>query len=474
MIGKAETAERAGPEALEGVLDESPVSAREIAISLGCLALAFGIGIRAITSGLWLDETGTYWVIRDGLGSVFNRCPLGSVAYYVAAWAGSLLRPIAGFETALRLPSVLATMAAGWLLFQLGRRLLGRRAALIAVVAFFCLYDVASAMLDARPYALGLLLLLASMFSLVKWLDSSDWRYAILYVAASALLVYTHYLLVLGLAPQLVYAWREKHKMLLLWVGVAVLCLPLAIPLLTLYHARQEHAYLPKPVPLDLFRALAPPTMTATIFLAAILGRASRRLTTSVPRIFLMVWAFFPPVILFAVSYFHDFSLFLPRYCLSSAPAIALLAGWILSRISPAWLASMILLAGFVFAYGGAIANRGGDDWRAADAMINAQFSPNDVVLVASGFAEATPQEINRSDAFFAPQVAYPIPKFGRLPASPIPTALPADFGGAKHVLLLVFDFQMQYADWNAQKLPGCHERLLGRFGRLQVIRFDR
>src|SRR5262252_6737900 len=45
------------------------------------------------TSSFWLDETATYWVVKDGIGGVLTR-PMywsgQSPLYYVTAWAAFL------------------------------------------------------------------------------------------------------------------------------------------------------------------------------------------------------------------------------------------------------------------------------------------------------------------------------------------------------------------------------------------------
>lgn len=222
----------------------------EAALSYGSLLLAFVLVVRGIASSLWLDETATYWVIKDGLNNLFPRAwewTGASALYDLTAWASHFLAPVIGFEVALRLPSVLATVVAVYLIYQLGRRLADRRAGLLSAIAFLCIYQVAFAAIDARPYALGLALLLASSLYFLKFLESPKLLYAIVYVAASALVVYTHYLLALGLVAQLIYGWCHRRKLASLWLAVGALCLPLSGHVLNLYNTRKAHSFTPPP-----------------------------------------------------------------------------------------------------------------------------------------------------------------------------------------------------------------------------------
>jgi len=443
-------------------------------ISLGAVLV---LSARAVSGSLWLDETATYWVVKDGLGNLFSRAwewPGASAVYDLTAWAGNLLTPVFGLEPALRLPSVLSAVLAALLLFRLGQRLIGRRAALIAVTAFFCIYDVAFAVIDARPYALGLALLTGSAYALVRFLDTADRRYAIVYVATSALLVYTHYLLALGLIAQLIYAWSDRRKLAPYWAAIGVLCLPLAGHAWSLYQTRGAHFFASAPEFPALVRAAAPTALAAAVFLGAIFGGASQPVGRPIPRALLLVWGLLPPTLLFLAALLSDTPLFVARYYLAAAPALALLAGWLLSRTTRAGPACAVLAAVFACLYGSATSRHGVEDWRAASAAINAQAASGDPVLVASGFVEATPRDINRRDVLFSPQMAYPVPNMIRLPERPTESALPADFGGAAHVFLLCYEFQMPYAQWAAARLPGYRAQKVASFGPLDLIRFDK
>ncbi|MGA3019999.1 MAG: glycosyltransferase family 39 protein, partial [Bryobacteraceae bacterium] len=160
----------------------------EVTAACVSLLLAFVFAARAIASSLWLDETATYWVVKDGLRDVLTRCwewTGASAPYDLLAWFSSFLTPVTGIEPALRLPSLVAMAIATVLVYQLGRYIADRRTGLLGAVAFLCIHPVAFAAIYARPYALGLALLVASMLYFLKWLDSPRRLYAVIYVIAS-------------------------------------------------------------------------------------------------------------------------------------------------------------------------------------------------------------------------------------------------------------------------------------------------
>jgi hypothetical protein len=450
----------------------------EAVLAYGSLLLAFALAVRGISYSLFMDEAGTYWVIQGGIKNLFSRAwewPGASAVYDLAAWASHFLAPLIGLEPALRLPSVIATVAAALLIYQLGLLLADRRTGLLSVIAFLCIFEVSFAAIDGRPYALGVALLAASMLYFLKFLDSPRRLYAMLYILASVLLVYTHYLLALGLVAQLIPGWRNRRRLAPVWLAIGALCLPLSGHLLDLYHARLTHAFAPAPELSALLRAVAPPALVAAVFLTAILADRPAVQSLRIPRLFLLVWAFFPPAFLFLVSTFTDTSLFHPRYLLGAAPALALLAGYSLSRMAPVGVASVVLLLAHAITFWSISPYHALEDWRGAMDAVNAQAAPEDPVLVASGFVEATPDEINRRDVLFSPQLAYPISHMFRLPHTPSRSALPADLNGVKRLFLVgSYDPQRQYVYLLGERLPGYRAQQIGSFGEVFVTRFDK
>jgi mannosyltransferase len=136
---------------------------------LAILILMVALWLLPLRRSLWVDEAGTYWTIKDGLQETLHRALRyqgQSPLYYVLTW----LTLAAGgrSEWTLRLPSILAAGGAAFLLYRLGVLLFDRQTGLMAVIALVGLRGVVFAATNARPYALGLLLLVGAALALVR------------------------------------------------------------------------------------------------------------------------------------------------------------------------------------------------------------------------------------------------------------------------------------------------------------------
>src|SRR6266446_3069597 len=144
-------------------------------------------------SSLGLDETGNWWVAKSGLRAAATaRMGLwpGSLAYDLVVMAA---RRIGGDnEIVLRLPSVFAMAGTAFLLYGLGRRMIGPLAGMFACLAFVSMRDVIYQASNLRPYSLALYCLVGAMLALVNWLDAGGLRHAVTYATLAALTVYFH------------------------------------------------------------------------------------------------------------------------------------------------------------------------------------------------------------------------------------------------------------------------------------------
>ncbi|MCX6626780.1 MAG: glycosyltransferase family 39 protein, partial [Candidatus Solibacter sp.] len=87
-----------------------------------------------VRSSFWLDETGTFWIIKDGLANLVARSAYWSgqsPLYYLTAWAALIAGGRA--EWVMRLPSLAALMVAAWLFYRLAQRLFDTATARLAV-----------------------------------------------------------------------------------------------------------------------------------------------------------------------------------------------------------------------------------------------------------------------------------------------------------------------------------------------------
>jgi hypothetical protein len=178
------------------------------------------------------DELFTYEVAtRPGLGDVMDgvRSPLEITPplYFVLAWAAA---KVADPTFMLRLPSLLAGVALIPLVYALGLRTVGRRAALagaaLSAIAPLAVFYSA----EARAYMVMAFLVTASTWALLEALRSkrSAWWVAFALAAAGAL--YAHYTAVFPLAAQGAWAlWYHRDRLrplVISYAAVAVAYLP--------------------------------------------------------------------------------------------------------------------------------------------------------------------------------------------------------------------------------------------------------
>jgi len=452
-----------------------------------------------ISSGFWLDETGTWWIVKDGPAEAIHRALSWSgqsPLYYLVVWFAS--RILGHSDIALRIPSVLATAGTLWFLYRLAARLIDRSAA--PVVCFFFVCATSFFAIDARPYALGLLCLTASVWALVKWLDRNRPRDAALYVVGAALVVYTHVILSAGMLAGLAYAVvrLRKQPRRLAWLvlsqaAIAVLCLPVASECLAFYATRGNHAFLPRPAAAELLPLLVPLSLAGvvilitwfgmTVFGEARIGPAFQSSTA----VLILIWALFPPSFLFLVSTRTDVHVFVERYCSSAFPGQAMVAGALLASIRPAVIrnALIVTVAAITLMTQSKMAfpNHGNDDWRDGLAFLK-QEAGNAPVLLVSPFTEGvgfdTLHDPKLREILFAPEVRYGEPPRSIrvphiFPAGEIPALEKATEGihGERRLYLIDDRPDWSYEQWLLkQHRTHCETETTGStFGYVKIAR---
>jgi Dolichyl-phosphate-mannose-protein mannosyltransferase len=178
------------------------------------------------------DELFTYEVAtRPGLGGVIDgvRSPLEITPplYFVLAWASA---KVADPTFMLRLPSLLAGVALIPLVYSLGTRTVGRRAALagasLAAIGPLAVFYSA----EARAYMVMAFLVAASTWALLEALRDGRRAWWVAFVAAAAGALYAHYTAVFPLAAQGAWAlWYHRDRLrppLIAYAAVLVAYLP--------------------------------------------------------------------------------------------------------------------------------------------------------------------------------------------------------------------------------------------------------
>ena len=218
-------------------------AARRLPLSPAVLAVlaltALGGGLRAVVAhqSIFADELSTYWIsVSHGLGGVLKLLySTGRIQHaeitpplsFVASW---LTTRLGSSPELLRLPALLAGTATIPLVYAVGLRTVGRRAALLAAALttlspFMIYYST-----EARAYGLLIFLVLGSTLSMLLAVDTGRRRYWALYAVCSAAAFYTHYTCVFVLGVQLVWLlWTERglwRPALLANAGAALLVVP--------------------------------------------------------------------------------------------------------------------------------------------------------------------------------------------------------------------------------------------------------
>jgi hypothetical protein len=188
-------------------------------LAVGALTLlALGLRLTGIGDSLFGDELFLYSAVHDqSLHEIYvtvreaeKTPPLGFLLGWLFARGGHA-------DVLVRVPSLLASVAAVPLVFALGARTVGRPAALVAAAwlalsPFQVFYGS-----ETRVYAQVTTFVLLSTLALLLAVEDGRRRWWVLYAAAAAAAVYSHYIAVMILAPQAAWAlwthrarWREQ------------------------------------------------------------------------------------------------------------------------------------------------------------------------------------------------------------------------------------------------------------------------
>lgn len=414
-------------------------------------AAIFRLWIMGMSSSLWLDETGTYWSVYKGVRAAISRSQFwpGQNALFMSIEA-SMVRIAGRSEISLRLPSLLAGVAAVYLVFRFGTHLFDQESGLLAATMFVSLHELWRSLPTARPYAFALLVSLGSITHLVQWMDRGLNRNAVGYALTTALIPYFHYAFAVCYLVLAIYIlYRLRTGSAVTWVramAVSAVIFLLLLPLV--WHAIYRKHLSPTSFSVwtgtprleDFINAFIHPVLAAGIFLGVLTGwaldqkayciRASA--ISRATRVLLLTWVTVPIVTLFLVSELTPYKCFIPRYYMVAFPALSLLIGWLI-RILPETVrvtvsACVVLSALLSFTGLHARVAPHAEDWRTAAQAIRAAHLSNDTpVLVRSGLVETSKVtrdlEISPDSPLLSPLSKYPVPGHVFL----LPYALSAD-----------------------------------------------
>jgi Dolichyl-phosphate-mannose-protein mannosyltransferase len=178
---------------------ESSLSKLIYLFAAGAGVVGTAVRIYGFDRSLWLDEFGTLWTIEGSFSQLIERVNAfqgQSLSYYSVAWL--FVHVLGESEFTLRLLSLLLGVATACGIYVLGGLLYGKNAGLISASLIWLSSPMIRSSVDARPYALALLLATIMFYGFARTARSGDRLGRGLFVAGGVGLFTTHYVLILG------------------------------------------------------------------------------------------------------------------------------------------------------------------------------------------------------------------------------------------------------------------------------------
>jgi hypothetical protein len=382
-----------------------------------------------LARGFWVDEAGAYWIAHGGWTHVWDQLQIYPGQSVIYAYVSSLfVTDGPRMEVLFRLPSVAGMLLVAWLLYDLTERIAGNGTGWLAIVPLACTGTIIETATNARPYALGVAVVLLSFRSLRKWVHEGTRKQLILYCASSVLVVYFHYLFALIFVVQAVYLIAAH------WIGrslsgVRILgatcfvgfgALPLVWQFLTIVHQSStwKTTALPTAVTaVSFFPIQVLMTAGMGLILFFLLHREwfrSIQPIASDDLVLLITWVLLGPAVLFVGARITSYALFATRYLIYALPPCFILLAWGIVQIVNlrARFALTLAIALNAALYVGSVGST--NEWRTPLAIAQTIGGANTPILLRSGFVESGKldwkSEPQPGSYLFAPLLAYPVP----------------------------------------------------------------
>lgn len=308
-----------------------------------------------IDCSLWLDETSSFWIIKDGFGSAidksmhyFGQSPL---YYLIMHFLYSLL----GFsETIFRLPSLIFLIFSEVLIYKIAKRILGVQTALFAPLLLILNAQILFQSINMRPYTLALFFSLLSIYYLFKFIEKPSVNF--LPVSLSFLLsVYFHYLfagicivyLSILLANKKIF---DKNILLYAAISLIIICIGLYPLIEQMFILTKEGATKSLGPNLDLYTLFVDfastsiylhPLLILSLALPLIIikkilkNRTSLNVKFSKKYLFiLIVWSMSPYVLYYIIYQITGYIVWQDRFFIWSYPAHCILFIYLLNLIN--------------------------------------------------------------------------------------------------------------------------------------------
>jgi len=374
------------------------------------LAICLGrMWVMPLPSSFWLDEAATVMLAQHPDDASFNVAPqLSATIYNSLPRAVHLM--VGDSEIDYRLPSLILAALALWIIGRIAARLIAPEAAWFAVFACLAIEDFDFFAIDVRPYALGIFVVSASIWMLVRWLDSGKWLDAAFFALFAGLLWRVHLAYWTFYPVYLIYALvrlaqRERRATwiqgIAVFAAVGVSLIPVAFDALALFHNAGTHIVAPVTSGRYFVTTLAWKQIAGAFAGALAAGILCRRQHADRPAAtalaLVALWWLGMPLLLFGMARLSGTGIFLARYSSPALPGAALAATAAAAMFLPRGLWKP---AGAVFALVAlAMAGRWEAVWpvhakyedlRSMASLADfAAAKPDTPVLVLSGFVEA-------------------------------------------------------------------------------------
>jgi 4-amino-4-deoxy-L-arabinose transferase-like glycosyltransferase len=491
--------EAASPEARVALRPSSDVwlaGAYGLAL-LACLSVWF----LAIRAPLWTDETLSYWQIAGGFKQIWTRSIQGNsfAAYAYILWLTKTL--FGDKEIVLRIPSILAMLAAAYVFYRCARELFDWDVSLIATMVFILPRGIVFAAIDVRPYPFALLLTNLTIFLFLRWTKTHRDKYAALFGMAAAGIIYFHYLFASILVALAVYYFLSRPTALradLRQIVIALTCfgillLPVLPRLKYIYQTRTMHSFADAPQWTWILDLLNPGkgqlyVLAGVILLAVVARQLLPPDHASLDKLaFCASLALVPILCLYTISVTTSVHVFIPRYLLVAVPGISLCWGWLCSRLGSRALRGLFCFAFVALcvssAYRSPMARWHEESWKGSLAFADANAAQDNApILMCSPLVEADYEPmpaVPSESVLYAPLSYYKV----NARIVPLPRTLNAETKRQLNHFLMANEGTrfLVLAPWPslpivnllAYDLQGTHSyRVLGSFDEIFVVEF--
>ena len=382
---------------------------------------------------LWLDETLTYWAIDGDLWTIITRTYrwMGQSPFYFVVL--KILTFLFGTsEPALRFISMLSIVGTAFFIYKIAEEWFDKKSAQLALLFFLCNPETTFFATNARPYAIGLFFLTASVWFLALFIKFKRSLWLVLWILSTTLTVYSHYLFAGIVVVHLIYIFlsrnriRDKiHFLLLSTLSIALLLLPI-LPQFYFLQFHKFKSFAEMPTIFDLPRAWAR-NFTVLILLAiftgkllfmCIKGRAMRKPDpNNIDKLYVALsWWLLPAFLVYSISIFLNCSIFVGNYCFWQVPGQAICMARLSIYLFKGVLRYLVILLAVLLSCITNWHNRmEHEDWREAARLINnqLQLNPSTPVLFSSGHTETQYLSFlvdpERKDIMLSPLHYYPL-----------------------------------------------------------------